>query len=549
MLLDFFIVIIYNYNYVEVIDVATIVYQRNKKTGVVYAYESESYWDKEKKQPRSRRRYLGKVDPETNEIIPMVTAQTPGPKKRGPRPSVACMCRFSGATWLLDQIGEQTGVEEDLRRCFPDTWMQILSVVYYLTLEDSDTMSRFSKWASTHTHPYGEDLPSQRISDLFQSITEDSRQRFFRAQSKRREEKEYLFYDTTSISSYSETLRQVKYGYNKEHDPLPQINLGLLYGQKTMLPVCYRKLAGNIPDVKTVFNTLNELSYLDIRKINLVMDRGFYSESNINEMFERHYKFLIGARLTMKLISQELDKVREELKTRKHYSSKHGIYYDSFLSEWVYSRTKKQSGEVITDKRKIYVHLYYNAAREAEDRSAFNVTLDTLENELLSGKRDAGHEKQYEKYYHVKQTPVRGISIAPKQEAIDKAERNYGYFALMSNGVKDPLEALELYRAKDLIEKAFGNLKERLNMRRQYVSSEDSLDGKLFVQFVALIYLSRIQKTMLDNDLYKTYTLRNLLDELDVIQRFDYPGKAPVYSEVTVKQAALFSVFGAVPPS
>lgn len=167
----------------------------------------------------------------------------------------------------------------------------------------------------------------------------------------------------------------------------------------------------------------------------------------------------------------------------------------------------------------------------------------------MSGKRNPEHEKQYEKYYLVKETPARGISIEPKQEAIYKAELNYGYFTLLSNGIKDPLEALELYRAKDLIEKAFGSLKERLNMRRQFVSSEDSLDGKLFVQFVALLYLSRIQKTVLDQDLYKSYTLRSLLDELDVIQRFDYPGRAPVYSEVTAKQAALFSAFGAKPLS
>ena len=49
---------------------ASIVYQTDKKTGIKYAYESTSYWDKEKKQPRSKRRYLGKVDPETGEIIP-----------------------------------------------------------------------------------------------------------------------------------------------------------------------------------------------------------------------------------------------------------------------------------------------------------------------------------------------------------------------------------------------------------------------------------------------------------------------------------------------
>jgi len=48
------------------------------------------------------------------------------------------------------------------------------------------------------------------------------------------------------------------------------------------------------------------------------------------------------------------------------------------------------------------------------------------------------------------------------------------------------------------VEKAFGNLKERLNMRRTTVSSDNALEGKLFVQFLALIYLSYIKKQMSD---------------------------------------------------
>jgi len=46
-----------------------IVYQTNKKTGVKYAYESISYWDKEKQQPRSKRKYIGRVDPITGDIV------------------------------------------------------------------------------------------------------------------------------------------------------------------------------------------------------------------------------------------------------------------------------------------------------------------------------------------------------------------------------------------------------------------------------------------------------------------------------------------------
>ncbi len=49
---------------------ASIIKTLNKKTGVTYVYESESYWDKEKKQPRSRRKLIGKIDGETGEIVP-----------------------------------------------------------------------------------------------------------------------------------------------------------------------------------------------------------------------------------------------------------------------------------------------------------------------------------------------------------------------------------------------------------------------------------------------------------------------------------------------
>ena len=49
---------------------SSIIKKLNKQTGVTYVYESESYWDKEKKQPRSRRKLIGKIDEETGEIVP-----------------------------------------------------------------------------------------------------------------------------------------------------------------------------------------------------------------------------------------------------------------------------------------------------------------------------------------------------------------------------------------------------------------------------------------------------------------------------------------------
>ncbi len=46
-----------------------IVKSKNKQTGITYIYESESYWDPEKKQPRNHRKLIGKLDDEGN-IVP-----------------------------------------------------------------------------------------------------------------------------------------------------------------------------------------------------------------------------------------------------------------------------------------------------------------------------------------------------------------------------------------------------------------------------------------------------------------------------------------------
>lgn len=56
-----------------------IIYQKNKKTGVTYAYESKSIWVPELKQPRSKRVYLGRVA-EDGTIIP--SSKHPGRKPK-----------------------------------------------------------------------------------------------------------------------------------------------------------------------------------------------------------------------------------------------------------------------------------------------------------------------------------------------------------------------------------------------------------------------------------------------------------------------------------
>src|SRR3989339_636826 len=147
---------------------AAIVYQTNKKTGITYAYESISSWDKDKQQSRATRKCIGRVDLETQKIIPTRKRKTPtvGEKaKQGPVSITLATRCFYGATYPFDRIGEDTGVTEDLKACFPDSYRQVLSIAYYLILEDKNPLSRFPHWATLHRHPHGTTISSQRSSE------------------------------------------------------------------------------------------------------------------------------------------------------------------------------------------------------------------------------------------------------------------------------------------------------------------------------------------------------------------------------------------------
>ena len=533
-----------------------IVTQTDKRTGITYAYETQYYWDKEKQQSRAKRVCVGKVDPVTNEIIPTrgrsKKKETPSNhpvSKRGSRSFCETKHLYYGATYLFDKLAEELGLTADLKLCFPDSYKKLLSIAYYLILEDNNPLYRFEKWNHTHKHPYGADICSPRSSEFFSAITDEQINKFFRLQGKRRVEDEYWAYDSTSISSYSETLSQVQYGKNKEDDKLPQLNLLLVFGEESGLPFYYRKLAGNIPDSKTVKHLLQDLDILGFGKTKFVMDRGFYSEDNINGLYREHVKFLVGVKLSLKFIKKNLDVIYDDIRMFTNYDESIETYGYTVQAEWDYTHERPYKGDVIKDKRRIYIHYFYSIEKGAEDEQAFDKRIAGLCKELLEDKPVESHRKAYEQFFEVKTTPKRGRQVYYKEDAIKEARKYLGYFALITNETMDAFTALHLYRMKDVVEKAFGNIKERLNMRRLLVSSEKGLDGKIFTEFVALILISHLDHKMKESGLYNNYTMQSLLDKLDVLECFEDANHSLRIGEMLVKQAEIYEALGVEAPT
>ena len=88
-----------------------------------------------------------------------------------------------------------------------------------------------------------------------------------------------------------------------------------------------------------------------------------------------------------------------------------------------------------------------------------------------------------------------------------------------------------------MVEKSFDDLKNQLDMKRLRMHSSATVDGRLFVQFIALIYMSALRREMRTSGLIKRYTVRELLQEMETLTKVKYSGKyGHILTEVTKPQ-------------
>ena len=497
----------------------------NKSNGVTYVYESISYWDKEKKQSRNKQVCVGKLDSDTGAFIPSKRLK---PEQAATRdPAVTATAEIIGSTLILDTITAKLGLERLLKSCFPKYHQQIQAMAYYL-VSHGGALSHCETWSKSHAPDLTTSLSSQRITEILCAITIDEKQTFFTKWMNKILEDDYLCYDITSVSSYSELNEYIKYGYNRDNEKLPQLNLAMVFGQKSRLPVYFHQLPGNITDVVTLNNLMKTFKALEIKSANYVMDKGFYSKKNIDNLVSNKYKFTVSVPMSNKWVQQAIDDIYQDIHGPQGYQKIDGetVYVHSRLYPWG------------PTNRRCYLHVYFNAHARAIAVDQFNEGLVGYKAELESGELVKEHDHAYGTFFIIKTTPKRGIKISYNNQAISQYIKRYtGFQAILSNAIKDPIEALRVYRDKDVVEKCFDDLKNQLDMKRLRMHSSAAVNGRLFVQFIALIYVSALRKEMRDSGLIKQYTVRELLQEMDTLTKIKYSGKyGHILTEVTKQQ-------------
>lgn len=501
-----------------------IVHHRHSKTGIVYVYESESRWDKERKQCVCQRKCIGHLDPTTGEVVP-------NRKKVAPTLSHPIV-KSAGCSLLLDPITEKTGLRTTLKSSFPEEWDKILTCAYYL-LSEGTPLCHCEQWSAGTTHPYNATLTSQRISELLSSLSGDKQTRFFRNWVKKISEKEYFALDITSVSSYSELISSVRYGYNRDGEALPQINFCMLVGEKSGLPVYYERYPGSIHDVSTLKRYLKTLDWLQADHLHLVMDKGFCSLKNISGLYASGYKFTLGMSRGLKFVKEAIREVKDTICSYENYQEDLGNFH------YVSTLLKKWEGH------RAYVQVYYDPAKREGDNAEFMHLIHMCEKELISGEEVAEHKELYENYFTLTETPKRGRNVVVDTVKVrEHGSESAGYFVLMSNDVKDPVRALEIYRQKDAVEKAFANMKNELDGKRLRVRSEPALTGRLFMQFIAQIMYSEVRKTLRGTEVEKNMSVQDVFSEMKILNQVKLPGrKSAMYTEMTANQKKIMELF------
>ena len=121
--------------------------------------------------------------------------------------------RLYGDIWLLEQIAQKTGIRQDLVKVFSgnkEIVDDIMTLAYFPYITKY-TYNRVARWQRLVKTPSARELTPSIISRLTQTITEKHRMDLLRLRASRLGPEELCAVDSTTRSSYGNSLADIKY--------------------------------------------------------------------------------------------------------------------------------------------------------------------------------------------------------------------------------------------------------------------------------------------------------------------------------------------------
>ena len=485
-----------------------------ERNGQKYAYESKSIRVPGRKNPKTIKTYLGKVNPETGEIIP----------KDGRKRPEEEYAKYYGAVRFLDEIQKDMGIFEDLDAVFSTMAPNIMGAAMALAMNPSTMDSlHYTIEGSTigETLKLRGMLSPSAISSLSEQIggMMATMDKFFMRRIARDPSKFYSL-DLTSVSTYSKMQGWAQWGHNRDNEDLKQINIALVTDAEG-IPVMFRMLPGSIADMAVMKTTVDDMEKLGC-KGRLVMDRGFESADNVSTLLDLGVDFTIPSNVRTEPIKKLMSMAVSGMKKASSHVFHEGSAYQyaefevgmADLDEGheyivkipVNQKNAAENNRKFEQARKLKAFVVYDPKKAADDLNQMMAMIHDMELKLEGIKprdpkavyRDLPAFVRRYLDYTVDDDGV--MHMVRKDNAFTFADNRSGMFVMLSSLDTTFEEMMTSYDVRDWVEKAFDVYKNDLEGNRSRTGNPERARGRLFIKFIALMLRIHIQNVLKNHD-------------------------------------------------
>ncbi|MFN8770546.1 MAG: transposase [Neisseriaceae bacterium] len=458
-----------------------------------YAYEVTSYWDAELKQSRSKSRYLGIVDSNTNEIKEFI---------KKPKQQEKFILDF-GDGYFLNEFIKKSIFYPSLEKNLLSSTPELIPLIAYKIITQS-AMKNCQDWLNYNIlnilHKNIK-LTSQRISDILKTLGQENVQRAFFADYSKTFNKinKSVIIDATSLPT------NIQHPFNaigKSDSGLhAQFKLLCVLDQQTNLPLFYRFLPGNITDITTLKTTILELRAMGIENNLALLDSGYFSEENIKDLYDNKINFI------------------SRMPNNRNIFKTNALQYSSNLESIENIHTYGERSVFIKKVKielygkKAYLYLVLDPVKKMKHMQELMLNYDNL------SRKTKGDKTNYTKL----------LSIV-------------GIIGLISSKSIPEAEILSSYYLRQSVEQVFGFLKDDLNLLPIRHRNDDTIRGYLFLQFLALVFFIKIRENVKNK-----YTVEKILMILRGLKCKVFENQV-IPAELTKEQKQISQIYNILVP-
>jgi hypothetical protein len=418
--------------------------------GRYYVYEVSSKWNKDlKRSQKITGSYLGTIT-EANGFVPKRTKQV----------KISKMNKKAKPTLSVKEWGVSNFIQENMTRYiellqkhFPTIWQSIIALSYGRFTESSPMKNMKFHYQNSFISELYPDakISKNSISKILLELGKDRESivNFFKEFNT---EDDKIIFDGTDLVSNSRKMDYPKLSKTKKGGFDFAINIMFVFSVKSQLPIYYRTLPGNIKDVKAFKLSLLESNINDAL---IVLDKGFYSETNIQKLEDENLDFIISLRRSSTLIDYTCFETAAK-------DSLGGFFkYDGKII-W-YQTSESEKG---------LVHTFLSDELKTEESKDYLNRIET-------------HPEKY--------------SI----EGFHQNVKKFGTLSILSNTNNKAETIYGFYKNRNQVELMIDAFKNLISADSSYMQNEFSLEAWMFINYIALhwyyIMLNKLKSSKLNN--------------------------------------------------